>query len=1042
VAALKPIFFSTNTDQPATCLLGAWLSLLCGSLKQSDWAGPEGVLLPIAYASNDVLARALLLRRNQEPLPRAALKPVMRAMIAADTSVGNYLLTKLQQPEVNISQLDQAASAIEECVQLWIDGDKDWDAQDAFARAVETVELSDASVGHAQKYGHIRLLLGQMGFVEDAAGKFKVKPISAYSATEVTITKCFLSTMVATSKRAQHRGTVCVERLQTGLATAVNNTGDNMSAFTAGSSQPANLNRSARKEDKFTRALSVRNALFANTLTSVDENECQEFMDVTELQRREELVIQMDHGSRACVAMAIADKISKRKEHIVFGTGERGQTCFIPSLMCNGEVAVVAATNIMNQFKFEPECDRDAEAKALIQHTQIGAKAGSHAENGYFYVGATDITAGCQGLLPGLVVQDDKDADATTAAAGFACHAHSSLYRKQFLHELDAMRNIAPVESMVLPNTLDDTDLHVWLCTLPEEAAEKFLSCMRLCVNEGATAAESIQTQREHVRSNQEKGIDEYQSRTKLDENRHSSSPGNSISHVALVETCGVIRPSLTSGEFRVVVMQKYLEDDNEFVTVRTGPWHELCNNKMKSIRIVSKCLEVFDDSDVDATDAGLQLDCNRVGDTCMQRAAAFLASGWAHEPHILLKSIGSMLIEEFAGMFENHSGVWLEEASTGAEDKRIQSYFRMTEEDFKAEYPSKFLAQPNEGDSGQFACKQLGCDRMFPNIMARNGHMKIHANAKRTVVLTMRSDIDAIRAEAARLKLNTKGKKQTLLNRINLHHEQATQQAESDSADDRSQSPHKLKKPSSRRKKKPVINSVSNDDDHISNQTAVTRSEGKVSGLQGRQGKVTPKPIKYKELKRQLAAQGAELAKQQEEIKKLKSSPKPAAKAAKPAVKPVVAAKAGAPKSGNDANPGSKEPAKAVAPKTGINAPIMEPKPDTSTDALLNSQQAREYQAREYAAVLASASPETRKQLIEVQSKLQQQRAAQAPPSPAHGMLARLKEELQQQAHQQELQQQAHQQVHQQAGQASPLRPQQIFRPPAQPQQWPQPQQ
>ena len=92
-----------------------------------------------------------------------------------------------------------------------------------------------------------------------------------------------------------------------------------------------------------------------------------------------------------------------------------------------------------------------------------------------------------------------------------------------------------------------------------------------------------------------------------------------------------------------------------------------------------------------------------------------------------------------------------------------------------------------------------------------------------------------------------------------------------------------------------------------------------------------------------------------------------------------------------------------------------MEPKPDASTDALLNSQQAREYQAREYAAVLASASPETRKQLIEVQSTLQQQRAAQAPPSPAHEMLARLKEELQQQAHQQELQQQAHQQVHQQ---------------------------
>ena len=46
---------------------------------------------------------------------------------------------------------------------------------------------------------------------------------------------------------------------------------------------------------------------------------------------------------------------------------------------------------------------------------------------------------------------------------------------------------------------------------------------------------------------------------------------------------------------------------------------------------------------------------------------------------------------------------------------------------------------------------------------------MKIHATDKRKVVLTMRSDIDAIKAEATRLKLDTKGKKKTLLDRILL---------------------------------------------------------------------------------------------------------------------------------------------------------------------------------------------------------------------------------------------------------------------------------
>ena len=115
------------------------------------------------------------MNRDGEALPHGALKPVLQAMLVADSCVHNYLLgvpigsSRVQQEENAL--LDSAAETIFQWATAWVEG-VDFEGthgQDPTELAVGSlckVEMSDPVFGHALRHGHIRPLLGMMGFVE------------------------------------------------------------------------------------------------------------------------------------------------------------------------------------------------------------------------------------------------------------------------------------------------------------------------------------------------------------------------------------------------------------------------------------------------------------------------------------------------------------------------------------------------------------------------------------------------------------------------------------------------------------------------------------------------------------------------------------------------------------------------------------------------------------------------------------------------------------------------------------------------------------
>ena len=581
------VLYRETEKQCGATLLATWLSLLGGSLKQKDW----GSRLPIAYAGDSVLARSLLVNRDGEALPHGALKPVLQAMLVADSCVHNYLLgvpigsSHVQQEENAL--LDSAAETIFQWATAWVEGvdfegTHGQDPTELAVGALCKVEMSDPLFGHALRHGHMRPLLGMMGFVEQEPGVLAAKPIQSYSPVEAKVARCILSIMGATCLRAQSSQRVSKEQLQAAVAAIPTNVselvGSNPSYLSDAS---ASANTEPKGVDKWTRAFRVRDALFANTMMPMTEDDYNSFQQVTKLEEKvamlHQQLTQRDAGGGKGAAqqfalMGLADEFSKRKEHIVFMAEGRATTSFLTSLPIAGNERTKMWSGLV-QKQFEGGTSGPT---GMANHVQLGATQQVHAENGFYYIGATNINAGPQGILPGLTVQDDK-----------AENAESVDYRRMFWQEVGNLRT-----SEAIPRCSNSADIEDHLRAIDSELLQDFVAQMG--IEAEAEAEVAIAEMWQLVLEHDQKGTNAYQSRTLFDENRLSAPPDESGGSTAPPMTCGVLRQSLSDAKFRVIVMQQYVDGElgaahsyGKMVTVRTGPWSELVHHAAKNKVIV-----------------------------------------------------------------------------------------------------------------------------------------------------------------------------------------------------------------------------------------------------------------------------------------------------------------------------------------------------------------------------------------------------------------------------------------------------------------------
>lgn len=579
------VLYATTNLQCGATLLATWLSLLGGSLKQKDW----GSQLAIGYAGDNVLARSLLVNRDGESLPPGALKPVLQALLVADSCVHNYLLGvpiggRCLQKEEN-GLLDIAADTILEWASAWVrgvdfEGTHGQDPEELAVGALCKVEMSDAAFGHALRHGHIRPLLGMMGFVEKKPGELQAKPIASYSQVEAKIARCILSIMEATSKRAQSSQTVSKKQLQAAAAAIPKNTsalaGGNHSYLSGAAAIGGTGLQKAT--DKWTQAFQVRDALFANTVVPMTEDEYNTFQAVTKLEDKiallEDQIAETDAGGGKDAAqqrelLVVAETFSKRKEHVVFNAEGRASTCFLTTLPFEGTQRTQMWSSLV-QAQFQ---GGGSGTIGMANHVQLGATNAVHAENGFYYIGATNINAGPQGILPGMTVQDDKVKNEESAA-----------YRSMFWQEL---RRLLSVDA--IPHWSNTADIEDELQKISGEELWGFVAQMNIDAGD-RTCEAAIAGVWQLVLINDQGGTSAYQSRTVFDENRLSAMANERGGSAALVETCGVLRQSLSDAKFRVIVMQQYVDTElgpthtyGKMVTVRTGPWSELVHHTAKN---------------------------------------------------------------------------------------------------------------------------------------------------------------------------------------------------------------------------------------------------------------------------------------------------------------------------------------------------------------------------------------------------------------------------------------------------------------------------